>query len=207
MFDSEYFIDWFKHQLLPSIRGCKCLICLDNAAYHCTKPTSVPKLGSKKADIAAFLTSKGVTVNPKDLLPALKDKLRVLLDDNSLAEIRDLAKAEGHEVLFQPPHHSDLNPIELLWNDIKGTVGRQYDSDTTLAQVGTRARKAFTEVLTAHDKIQAFFDHTAKVAAEYAEGDDIDCDDGVAGSDSDSTSSDATSSDESDDSGDQDDTD
>ena len=29
----------------------------------------------------------------------------------------------GHSVLRLPPYHVDLNPIELVWSDIKGRVG------------------------------------------------------------------------------------
>ncbi|XP_054256994.1 uncharacterized protein LOC128981989 [Macrosteles quadrilineatus] len=29
----------------------------------------------------------------------------------------------GHDVLLLPPYHCDLNPIELVWGDIKGRLG------------------------------------------------------------------------------------
>jgi hypothetical protein len=32
-------------------------------------------------------------------------------------------KRKGHEVLRLPPYHCELNPIELIWGDLKGFVG------------------------------------------------------------------------------------
>lgn len=33
----------------------------------------------------------------------------------------ELLKTSGHTVLRIPPYHPDLNPIELVWADIKTT--------------------------------------------------------------------------------------
>jgi hypothetical protein len=46
-----------------------------------------------------------------------------------------MALEHGHEVIYSPPHHSDLQPIELVWAIVKGEVGRQYMTNTTFAQV------------------------------------------------------------------------
>ena len=57
-----------------------------------------------------------------------------------------MAEAAGHKVLYSPPHHSDLQPIELVWANVKGTVGRQYTTNTTFKTVLTRLKKAFDEL-------------------------------------------------------------
>ncbi|CAK4077323.1 unnamed protein product [Aphanomyces euteiches] len=61
-----------------------------------------------------------------------------------------MARAAGHEVVYTPPHHSDLQPIELIWANVPGHVGRQYDTTTTFADVLTRLEKAFDK-LTSHE--------------------------------------------------------
>jgi len=45
--------------------------------------------------------------------------------------------------MFTPPRYSDLQPIELVWAAIKLAVGRQYDVNTTLADVRARLDKEF----------------------------------------------------------------
>ncbi|TYZ69055.1 hypothetical protein PybrP1_011747 [[Pythium] brassicae (nom. inval.)] len=54
-----------------------------------------------------------------------------------------MARTAGHEVLFASPHHSDLQPIELVWEIVKGEVSRQYTTDTTIADVKHRLGQAF----------------------------------------------------------------
>ncbi len=49
-----------------------------------------------------------------------------------------MAKDRGHGVLFTPPYHSNLQPIELVWANSKGEVGRQYDTNTTIQDVEQR---------------------------------------------------------------------
>ncbi|CAH3893581.1 unnamed protein product [Pieris brassicae] len=43
-----------------------------------------------------------------------------------------MAKAAGVEVLGLPPYHCELNPIELVWADVKGCVAR---NNTTFKMV------------------------------------------------------------------------
>ena len=56
------------------------------------------------------------------------------------------AEEEGHEVLFSSPHHSDLQPIELVWANVKGAVGRQYTTETAFKDVLCRLKVAFNEL-------------------------------------------------------------
>ena len=46
-----------------------------------------------------------------------------------------MAKDRGHKVVFSPPHHSDLQPIKLVWACVKGKVGRKYTTETTFKDV------------------------------------------------------------------------
>ena len=40
--------------------------------------------------------------------------------------------------MWSPLHQSYLQPIEMVWNNVNGTVGRQYTTTTTLADVKSR---------------------------------------------------------------------
>ena len=39
-----------------------------------------------------------------------------------------MAQAAGHKVLRLPPYHCELNPIELVWAQVKGFVASQNKS-------------------------------------------------------------------------------
>ena len=62
---------------------------------------------------------------------------------NELYEINKLKKPEpvhktdeflrgkGHDVLHLPPYHCESNPIEMVWGDVKGYVGRENNTFKT----------------------------------------------------------------------------
>jgi hypothetical protein len=79
-----------------------------------------------------------------------------------------LAEEQGHRVLFTPPYHSDIQPIELLWARIKGEVGRQYSNSSTLAQVYIRLVASFDKVMReGHEGVDGMIRKAAKIAEEF----------------------------------------
>ena len=58
-------------------------------------------------------------------------------------EVVQLAKQQGHEVMYTPPYRCDFQPIEMVWSQVKGEVGRQYDLTTTKVIVKQRLEAAF----------------------------------------------------------------
>ena len=42
-----------------------------------------------------------------------------------------MAKAAGHEVICIPPHHCELNPIELCWSQVKRYI-KEHNKEFTL---------------------------------------------------------------------------
>ena len=65
----------------------------------------------------------------------LKHKVKQFLNANVKGHCETVAKAAGHEVVFTPPYHSDVQPIELVWARVKGEVGRQYTKGDTFSAV------------------------------------------------------------------------
>ncbi len=57
-----------------------------------------------------------------------------------------IAKDRGHDVLFTPPYRSNLQPIELVWANSKGEVGRQDDTNTTFQDVEQRLQRSFDNI-------------------------------------------------------------
>ncbi|DBA01372.1 TPA: hypothetical protein N0F65_001611, partial [Lagenidium giganteum] len=134
MFTGAYACEWMKRLLaiLEANGWHNCVILLGNAKYHKVKPTWVPSRGNKKEVLVAVCNRLGIHVESKDTKAKLWAKL--------------MAEDAGHRVVFTPPHHSDLEPIELVWTNVKGTVGRQYASAMTLADVKERLVTAFANL-------------------------------------------------------------
>ena len=148
MFNSEYFIKWMR-KLLDALseRGVKnALIVMDNAKYHKMLPEGTPKGQWKKQLMLEYCASHGIQYSPNEMKSQLWGRLKKHIQDNIKPVIVMMAEEEGHEVLFSPPHHSDLQPIELVWANVKGAVGRQYTTETTFKDVLCRLKVAFNEL-------------------------------------------------------------
>ena len=171
-FNGTNFVHWFKTQLLPNLSQ-PSLIRLDNAKYHRTKPATTPSgYRLKKAALQQVLTASGIPFAAKDTVATLRKKLKAYVDTVE-PEVVQLAKQQGHEVLYTPPYHCDLQPIEMVWSQVKGEVGRQYDLSTTMVIVKQRLEAAF-EHLNADTtgRIENLYAHVRKIEKEYMEADD-----------------------------------
>ena len=89
---------------------------------------------------------QGIPYNANDLKCVLWEKLWEYNRLNVLPVVKTMALERGHEVVYSPPHHSDLQPIELVWANVKGDVGRQHTTNTTFAQVLDRLNNSFTNL-------------------------------------------------------------
>ncbi len=136
---------WFTESLLPNLSQ-KSLIIMDNASYHAALPDSAPRLNATKSNIKNWLKEYNVSFEDYELLDTLRIKLKQQIIPKIKPYIVELAESKGHKVLFQPPHHSDLQPIELIWANVKGDVAKKYDSATKFKDVEDRLLDAYTKV-------------------------------------------------------------
>ncbi|RHY34040.1 hypothetical protein DYB32_001192 [Aphanomyces invadans] len=90
----------------------------------------------------------GIGFDVSDYKSILWEKLSQYIHKHIDPVVVDMAKKRGHTVVFTPPHHSDLQPIELVWAIVKGEVGRRYDNETKFADVKKRINAAFAALTT-----------------------------------------------------------
>ena len=148
MFDSDYFVNWMQ-KLLDTLSGMgiqNTVIVMDNAKYHKSLPDGTPKSSWKKQELVDFSLVNNITVHQDELKSVLWERVKLWTALYLKPIIVSMAEEAGHEVVFSPPHHSDLQPIELVWANIKGRVGRQYTTNTTFQDVKHRLDNAFSEM-------------------------------------------------------------
>lgn len=168
VFEGKNFVAWFRDSLLPALKQ-PSLIMMDNAKYHLVYGDDVPKPNKmKKQECLTFLQSKQVEVPDNLTAVELKKMVKDYIKDKIPIECDRLAKEQGHELLLTPPYHSDLQPIELVWALVKGTVGRQYDNETTLELVHERLKTEFDKLLTSgHNSVAGMIDKCAKTSWKF----------------------------------------
>jgi transposase len=188
MFDHEYFVQWMQ-KLLDGLRNrgiSNALIVMDNAKYHKTLPETTPRKAWKKEKLLQACASLNIEVPQTAIKTQIWSKLEPHVK-GTLPVICAMAKAEGHEVLYSPPHYSDLQPIEIVWANVKGAVGRQYTTTTTFKDVLDRLQTAFDDlqehtiqgcINKANKQLQSLHKHILKVDDDGEEDEDDDEDEG-----------------------------
>lgn len=118
--NAENFENWFIETIekLPD----NSIIVMDNASYHSRKVGKVPTANSKKQEIIDWLIEKRIEFQ-ENLLK--RELLAIVKEHRKRYEayiVDEIAKTKNKTVLRLPPYHCELNPIELIWAQIKGDV-------------------------------------------------------------------------------------
>ncbi|XP_047541814.1 uncharacterized protein LOC125074529 [Vanessa atalanta] len=127
------FENWFK-EMLPRLEP-NAVVVMDNASYHTRRKEKTPVTSWNKTNIQKWLTSKKITYEPKETKVQLLEKVKGVKTEYQSYVIDEMAKEVGVEVLRLPPYHCELNPIELVWADVKGYVAR---NNTTFKMVDVK---------------------------------------------------------------------
>jgi hypothetical protein len=139
VFNGTNYIAWFHNQLVANLHQ----PLFDNAAYHCVYGEAVPQwYRMKKQECINYLT-QSIDFDPAMSAMEMKQLIKGYITTHVPIEIKWLAEAGGHTILFTPAYHSDLQPIELVWARVKGNVGRQYSNQSTLDLVYERLMHEF----------------------------------------------------------------
>lgn len=170
VFDGKSFVAWWKNQLLPNLHQ-PSIIMLDNAKYHLVKKENAPNAAKmKKEELRQFLLSKNLELEHVLSITQFREMAKDWINTNVSPEVVSLAEAEGHKVLFTPSYISGLQPIELVWDFVKGNVGRQYNTETTLDVVYRRLMAEFERLeQSGHASVKEMIEKCAATAKEMFE--------------------------------------
>ena len=152
-FDHQVFQQWFQEQLLPHLPK-RCLIVIDRCPYHMVGQDSIIPQQMRKIELQEWLTQNGFDGEESWLKPRLIAEVEDKRDKKTMVEM--FAAQQGHRVLFLPVHHPELNPIELVWNTVKGECARQFSHQTSCQDQRIRLEEAFSNTIDAKYCSEAF---------------------------------------------------
>jgi transposase len=162
------FKKWTEEMLVPNLPP-RSTIILDNASYHNVEIDRKPPKSALKKAMIEWLSSHNVECNSMMLKSELYSLIQSVNVEKKLV-IDEILKNHGHKVLRLPPYHADLNPIELVWGDIKGTLAREHLS-SNLEEKCERMKLIFKSF--GKEKWEKCVDHVLKIEEEYASRDRI----------------------------------
>ncbi|KAF0706155.1 hypothetical protein AaE_014251 [Aphanomyces astaci] len=167
MFDTEYYVAWFG-RLLDEMDEVPQVVAQDY-------PNEWPSQGCVLVDACR---AYGIPTSGHEHKSELWGLLATHIRAHVKPIITDMAERRGHSIVFTPPHHSDLQPIEIVWAIVKGEVGRQYTDMTKFPDVKLRLEAAFANlkpstikgcVRSAQEKLQLLHNHLVQVDALESE--------------------------------------
>lgn len=166
--DSCAFKKWFQEQLLPNIPP-RSLIIMDNAPYHNMELYKTPSISSGKGEITKWLTDHSIPHDSSHTKAELFQLVKLHKEDTHRYVTDELAAAAGHKVLRLPQYHSQFNPIELVWVQIKDEVKKNSDNWQYFNKLGELIFQAINHVTP--DDWRKYVQQTRELQDEYSKKD------------------------------------
>ncbi|XP_023720330.1 uncharacterized protein LOC111871440 [Cryptotermes secundus] len=160
---------WLTEELIPNLPS-KSVLVVDNAPYHNVQFNKVPTSQTTKAKMMEWLTVNNVPFHDGMLKIQLYNLIKAHKPLHKNFAMDNIMAAYGHTVLRRPPYHPDLNPTELVWADVKQSVGAENVS-FHLDDVAKKCEKWFSEF--GIENWGKVCDRTEKNEKEYIEKDGI----------------------------------
>lgn len=165
--NASKFEKWFQ-ETLPRLEP-NAVVVMDNASYHSRRKEKTPIERWNKAQIQNWLKSKNIGFEQKDTKVVLMQKVKAVRNQYQTYVIDEMAKEAGVEVLRLPPYHCELNPIELIWADVKGYVARN-NTTFKMADVKKLLKEGLNQITA--EKWQNCIGHVKKEEKKYGSLDD-----------------------------------
>ena len=121
-FDADLFEKWFEKLCgIAFQKYGSCRIHLDGAKYHKRVINPVPNSSNKKEKLMEWLFTNGISFDER----LKKSELVQLVKKNRPSPIYKcnlIAQSYNHYVLYTPPYHPELQPIEIIWANLKNKI-------------------------------------------------------------------------------------
>lgn len=124
-FTAPKFEQWFLDlcvELHQSYGPCR--VHMDGASYHKRRLNPAPTGANLKAEIQQWLSDKLIAFTPKQTKVQLLEIARANKETPRFAT-HEIAEVHGHEIIFTPPYHPELQPIEKIWGVMKNRLASQ----------------------------------------------------------------------------------
>lgn len=121
--DAQRFEEWFSQIVLKLEPGS--VVIMDNAPYHSRRLEALPTTAWRKAKIIDWLSQKNIPHDPQMLKVQLLNIARQHKSRYIKYAVDEMARENNITVHRLPPYHCELNPIELIWAQVKNNVAKK----------------------------------------------------------------------------------
>ena len=143
--NAENFEHWMINIILPRVPR-KSVLVMDNCSYHKRIPNKKPTSRHNKAGLINYIIDNDFgNLLPEFLMSLTKLQLLQIIDSINIPQniaLYQPFKDKGVELLFLPPYHSEFNPVELVWSQVKPRV-KQHNVEQNEAMCRQKIKEAF----------------------------------------------------------------
>jgi transposase len=162
-FDWAMFQHWFKEQLLLKVPP-RSLIVLDRCPFHMVSRDAIVPSQMKKAALQKWLADREIKWEENWLRARLMKEVDSHRDKKPMVEI--FAEEKGHKLLFLPVHHPELNPIELVWAQVKHYCGTVFSNSTSFKEQRQHLEESFSKDITP-EYCTKVYEHVQRMEEKY----------------------------------------
>ena len=154
--NAAVFKDYFVNCVIPFLKP-RSIIILDNARYHKRYPVNTfkPTMAANKAQLQDYISSQDESIC---IQKSKKELIEISIDffKKTKNEIQEIAESHGHTVLYLPPYHPELNPIEYTWSYVK-----RLAAETPSYSLSTLSKETLPSAFSSlsPQTVQNFFNH------------------------------------------------
>ena len=94
---------------------------MDGASYHKRRVENIPSSSAKKNEIADWLTAHDIVFSDELRKPELLELVKINKETVPFSCV-EIAKRYDHQILYTPPYHCELQPIEGIWTVVKREI-------------------------------------------------------------------------------------
>lgn len=156
--NAKHFEEWLA-SILPRLKPNSVLV-IDNAPYHSRKLESGPIKRWNKGQIIEWLQGRGIECDASMLRTELWELVEKAKPKYDKLAVDELAATHNITVLRLPPYHCELNPIELVWAQIKGHVASN-NKTYKMAEVKSLFEEGLQKVTA--ERWKSCIDHVIKI--------------------------------------------
>ncbi|GMF35043.1 unnamed protein product [Phytophthora fragariaefolia] len=125
---------------------------MDGASYHWRIIKPAPKKGWKKKWILRWLLEHGIPWGT-DTRNALLLRLAAAAKPKTNYAANIIDREYGHRLIYTPPYHPDLQPIEVVWGVVKNRIA--VAPAKSMDDLGVKLRASLNKV-TSHTRRGAY---------------------------------------------------
>ncbi|XP_046144685.1 uncharacterized protein LOC123988481 [Osmia bicornis bicornis] len=168
--NADNFERWIQEKVLPNIPD-NTVIVMDNAPCHSVQINKPPTKYATKTAMLNWLIKNNIPCNNQMRRYDLHELIEKNKPQNKIFKIDKIIKAHGHTTLRLPTYMCKLNPIELIWPQIKRGLREKNPATLTSAELQKFTEDAISSVTPNNWK--KCCDLVEKLEKEYRRKDNI----------------------------------